>query len=292
MDSIALFGEGQGINQIVDENQEIWWNIKAVGDANGKGKNFANQITKSKEYSAYLEAMRRTLERDTLESIYKVVDSTKETELFKRGSYLNISKKEGRLLLLYIAQKISPDFYIWCNNHVESVMNKGYSISDHMSPAQQVTLQQELNKYMKLNEQNLITIDDLETRLQARSFPHYERTICNALERYWKAFYTVERNVRVNNYGTHNYIDFILSDKIIVEVKRVDNWREALGQIGEYEILLKNQRGKTRRYAKWIYLFGPEISAEQEDHIREIVSTAKNTFVWFHTDINQLPDRR
>ena len=155
-----------------------------------------------------------------------------------------------------------------------------------------IEAEKNMKRLIKQREQeHLMTIAQLENQVESLGFPRYERTVCNALERYWKAKYQVERNVYVTGLGKRYYIDFVLSDRIIVEVKRVENWREALTQIKLYDTLLKKARKSDQEYEKWIYLFGTEIPQEDEDLIREVLADS-GTFVWFHTDINQLPDRR
>jgi hypothetical protein len=57
-----------------------------------------------------------------------------------------------------------------------------------------------------------------------------------------------EKEVKVES----GYID-VLTDTKIIEVKQVDNWKSATGQVLNYSIDLENL-GKIRE--KWIYLFG------------------------------------
>lgn len=120
-----------------------------------------------------------------------------------------------------------------------------------------------------------------------KTFPKYERTVSDWLEeRLDKDYKLVEREYRL---PSGKRIDFLLNGYIILEVKRLDYWTTAVGQVLAYKQELK-ALGHTRTSTQ-LELFGDISFAEQKELRSVIIGTGVNK-VGFITDINLKEDRR
>lgn len=121
------------------------------------------------------------------------------------------------------------------------------------------------------------------------TFPKYERTVSDWLEeRYAGDYDKIERELRL---PSGNRIDFLLNDRVIVEVKKLDNWRLAIGQSLAYKSELKTI-GYTR-LSIHLELFG-NIDYLGQHVIRNTIVNMDVGIgkVRFLTDITLLEDRR
>ena len=134
------------------------------------------------------------------------------------------------------------------------------------------------------SKKKMVPMDEIKT------FPHYERTISDWLEEFFEAEYkTIEREYRLPN---GQRVDFYLDGKVIVEVKRVENWPHSVIQALRYKNQLKAITGRNNFQMK-LFLFGSCDILEQREirqEIKEMKVGIKS--VHFLTDVNLLEDRR
>lgn len=120
-----------------------------------------------------------------------------------------------------------------------------------------------------------------------KTFPKYERTVSDWLEdRFKKDYKLIEREFRL---PSNCRADFLLNNRIIVEVKRIENWKLAVGQVLSYKIEL--QKLGCKNISTQVELFGTIDTAEQEE-LREDINKMGVNKVGFITDINLIYDRR
>jgi hypothetical protein len=170
MDSIVLFSpnsvenivfeSGKELNHVIDSEGSVWISLTDCSVADTGNRNRITKILASKSFTEYLEEIDRGRygNLSTQEALIKVVKSSEETELFKRGTYLNISDEDGQDLFLYIAQELSPRFRRWCSSHIRNILNKGYSISERITNNQIAGLQEKLEQQLTINLEQEATI--------------------------------------------------------------------------------------------------------------------------------------
>lgn len=112
--------EGAEIPFRVDEDGEVFMNATAMVKLYPEKR--VNNFLRKKESLSYVNALHR-------KKMIAPIEAIKESPLIQvvRGKTENQGSWFHEDVALVFAQYISDDFYIWCNDRIKDIMNKGFS---------------------------------------------------------------------------------------------------------------------------------------------------------------------
>ena len=204
--SFAMLTEfnGQPIRQIKQDNK-LWISLTDCAKANNKNANSLIQILQSKGFQDFTNSLNRVLDLEPyhVDTLLHLADNT--DKVFSQGRWLNIHDEVGQDLLIYIAQRLSPDFHVWSNRQIRKLITNGYAVSEQATSTQLANLQSELDKALASKAEFGRRLRNRETQLlklvpkldklqEAKNKIVTEDDLSNAMHLLWskcgKAYYS------------------------------------------------------------------------------------------------------
>lgn len=168
-------------------------------------------------------------------------------------------------LLIKYSQWLSPEFAVWGSKKIKELLTDGFAaLSDTLKDR----------------------IEELQLQLlEARQLPQYERTIADWLESWFDG---CTREYRLS---TGERID-IVNGGTIYEVKRIEDWTRAVGQVLSYKLTYLRDTGEPEVSTALILFGNIDSSSHDLNLIRAVCYNAGITQLHFLGNINNLEDRR